>query len=385
MNEMPPKTPPLFLSSARAEVLADWFSPERDMVSLHLPVDAAGDYPAILDRLIRDTTAADERFKALGPDLAALARFVLGRFVPGSRRGLCAFSCQKRGVFEAFSTPEPLTASLTASERPDLRPLTTLASDHPRFLVLLADERRARLLEVYLHETCPIADIAGDFTGEALAKLAARAGAVFRRRRADRFVLGAEPGFAARLAASLPADLEERLILEPLLGPERPPEAVTDRIAHNERQAHKVREAVLIQHFLDELRQGGALAGLEASTTALQQGCVKLLLVREGYTKMGRCCPACGRLSVDHRNCPWCFRATDSLLDLVAELSDRAAAAGIEVFRVRESPLFDQAAPIGVELGTPRAQPRPAVPASRALRARFALKDGRASPLRPRR
>ena len=72
------------------------------------------------------------------------------------------------------------------------------------------------------------------------------------------------------------------------------------------------------------------------------------------------------------------------LLDLVGELADRALAAGITVFRVRDNERFDQAGHIGVELGTPIAAPRPAVPASRAMRGRFATKDGQASPLRPR-
>lgn len=379
---MPLEPHPLFLSADRAEALAAWFSPEPNMVSLHLPVDAAGAYPALLDRLAREASLADARFKALGRDLERISLYVRGQFVPAARRGLCVYSCSKHGVFEAFSTPEPVKAGLVLAERPDLRPLTATAGEYPRFLVLLADERRARLLEVHLGEACEIEDLKGDFSG--VEKLAARTEALSRLRRADRFVLGADPVFASRFSAHLSPALKKNLILEPLLGPERPLEAVTDRIVHNERQAHKLRETVFVHHFLDELRQGGAVAGLEASAAALQQGCVKLLLVREGYTKMGRCCPACGRLSVDHRHCPWCFRATDMLLDLVGELADRALAAGIAVFRVRESAHFDHACPIGVELGTPIAAPRPAVPTSRALRARFATKDGKASPLRPR-
>ncbi|OGR89894.1 MAG: hypothetical protein A2V88_12780 [Elusimicrobia bacterium RBG_16_66_12] len=382
---MPLETTPLFLSADRSEALASWFSHEPSMVSLHLPVDAAGAYPALLDRLVREAPFADARLRGLERDLERLTRYVRGQFVPAARRGLCAFSCAKQGVFEVFSTPEPVKAGLAVAERPDLRPLAALAGDHPRFLVLLADERRARLLEIYLHEASELEDLEGDFSGAAVAGLAARAETLSRRRRADRFVLGSDPVFASQLSAHLPPEIKKNLILEPLLGPDRPVEAVTDRIAHNERQARKLRQSVLVQRFLDELRQGGAVAGLEASTSALQQGCVKLLLIQDNYAKMGRCCPACGRLSVDHRNCPWCFRPTDALLDLVAELADRALAAGIEVFRVRENARFDQTCPIGVELGAPISAPRPAVPTSRALRARYATKDGRASPLRPRR
>jgi hypothetical protein len=70
------------------------------------------------------------------------------------------------------------------------------------------------------------------------------------------------------------------------------------------------------------------------------------------------------------------------VLDLVAELCDQAVAAGVDVFRVARDPRFDGIGRIGAELSVP-AHRAPA-PAPRALRGLFALKDGRASPLRPR-
>jgi len=375
----------LFLSAARAEALGSWRSPEPNIVSLHLPVDAAGSYPAALDRLLKEAPRHDARLKSLDRDIEAVSRYVRGQFVPGLRRGLCVYSCAKSGAFEAFSTPIPLKASLTADKRPDLRPMAALAAEYSRFLVLLADERRARLIETYLGESLEIAVLEEDFSAKALAGLAKRAEDLRRSTRAGRFVLGAEPKLQERLIGLLSPEIKNILILEPLLGPDRPLEAVSDRIAHNEREARKVRQSVLVRRFLDELRQGGAVAGLEESASALQQGCVKLLLIGEGYAKMGRCCPSCGRLSVDHRTCPWCFRATDSLLDLVEELADRAAAAGVEVFRVRGDAGFNAVGRIGVQLAAQPAPQRPKVPESRALKARFATKDGSASPLRPRR
>ena len=101
----------------------------------------------------------------------------------------------------------------------------------------------------------------------------------------------------------------------------------------------------------------------------------------DGYAKMGRCCPACGRLSVNHRSCPFCFRATAPVLDLVAELTDRAAAAGVEVLLVNGDARFDAAGRIGVCLAVHRTQRRAEVPEGRALRGLFAQK--RTSP-RPR-
>jgi hypothetical protein len=370
---MSPKLPSLFLSAERADSLSTWRSPEANVANLRLPVDAAGAYPAALDRLIREippTLAA----KSSSVDLDRIVEFVRGRFVPGARRGLCVVSCAKYGLFETFASPEPLSASLTISTRPELGALAAVRSDYRRFLVLLVDARRARFLEIHLGESCELEVLTGNFAGGSLAPLAARAEDLRAVRRADRFILGAAPALQSALEPLLSAELRGGLILEPLLGTDRPAAAVTERVAHNEREARKVRETVLVQRFLDALRDGGAVAGLEPAAAALQLGTARLLLVQDGYAKMGRCCPACGRLSVNHRSCPWCFRATESVLDLVSELADRAATAGVEVFRVSADARFDAAGRIGVCLGAPPTPRRADVPTARALRGLFAMK-----------
>ena len=366
--------PSLFLSAERADALSAWRSPEANVANLRLPVDAPGAYPAALDRLIHEASAAGP-LKALAPELERISSFVRGQFAPGPRRGLCVISCAKRGLFEAFASPEPFNAALSISTRPEMSALFSVQRDYHRFLVLLADKRQARFIEVNLGESCELETRSGDFTTRGgAAALAAHAEKLRRAQRAERFVLGASPVLQAALKPGLSPELRSGLILEPLLGPDQPAAAVTERVVHNEREARKVREAVLVQRFLDDLRDGGAVAGLEAAAAALQQGSARLLLLRDGYAKMGRCCGACGRLSVDHRSCPWCFRATLPVLDLVAELSDRAAAAGVEVFRVSTDARFDAAGRIGVCLAASPVGRRDSVPEARALRGLFALK-----------
>jgi len=380
---MPPEPFSLFLSAERAEGLGAWRSAQADVVSLHLPVDEAGFYPAAFDRMLREARSADECLRSLVQDTERIASFVREQFSPAGRRGLCVFSCANRGLFEAFSLPEPFKMSLTVSDRPRMLPLEAVHGRYRRFLVLLAGEKRARLLEMHLGEAVELEAPEGDMLGAELPALAARTASLMQARKADRLVVGAAAESLPALAQSLPSPLQDSLILEPLLGPDRPIEAVAERVRHNERAALKVRESVLVQRFLDEMKAGDAVAGLETVAAAVQQGCVKRLLVRDGWTKMGRCCPTCRRLSVDHRSCPWCFRATEAVLDLVAELVDRAVTNGVEVFRVVHDPRFDGIGRIGAELAA-TAMKRPEVPTSRALRARFALKEGWTSPLRSR-
>lgn len=373
---------PLFLSAERAEALASWKSSASDVLSLYLPVDESGRFPAQFDRLVRETAAAVPALKALARDVERLTDFVRSRFVPRGRRGLCAFVSSRYGIFEAFATPEPFTPSLRVADRPYLRPLTILRARYYRFIALQADARGARFTEIHLGEPSPLEALAGDFRGRGLVELAERAAAHFRARRADRLVLGAEPDLLAALEPLLDPVVAERLIHESLLGPDRPVDAVVERVRHEELEALRLREDVLVSRFLDELDSGFAVAGLDRVADALQGDRVERVLVRDGWAKMGRSCPACRRLSVDHRSCPWCFKPTAPVLDLVAELCDRAVGAGIEVFRVSSDPRFDGIAPIGAEIAVPAASRRAVPPAGRALRGRFALKSGGPSPLR---
>ena len=374
----------LFLSADRADALAAWCSAEADVISLHLPVDPAGVYPSTLNRLIRDFLDSGPDAKRLAPDLDRISNFVLKDFAPAGRQGLAVYSSIRRGLFESFALPEPVIPRLTAEERPCLRALDLVRGRYLRYLAVLVDARQARVVEIFLGESTELESFPGDFNADNLQVPAARAVDLMNIRRADRLILGAPEELQAPLTSRLPPEVQQRVIHEPLLGPERPIEAVVERVRHNEREALRLRESVLVQRLIAEVREGGAVSGLQAVAAALQQGCVKLLLVRDGWAKMGRACPGCGRLSVDHRSCPWCFRATDSILDLVAELVDRAAAAGIEVFPVHDDPRMLGLGQIAAELAAPSLPPRKEVPASRAFRALARLKGGRPSPLRSR-
>lgn len=363
----------LYLSAARIDALAAFRSPQPNVLSLHLAVDDGGLYPGVLRQILKEQAA---RLKGSAGDLARLDRFVTSEFVPGAHRGLAVYSCAKRGLFEAFGLPQAMKTDLVVDECLDLAPLRALHGQYYRYGALLAGPDGARFVEIYLGG-CVELDAREEslLDAAALHRVAALAGKLAVERRFDRLILGAEPALAARIAGLLDPELQKDLILEPLLSRDRPPEAVLERVRYNEREARRVTESVLVHRLLDEAREGGAVTGLEAVATALQQGCVSRVLVRDGYAKMGRACPACGHLSVDHRSCPWCFKPTDMVLDVVEELVSRALEAGCEVFRVMHDPRFDGMCRIGAELKTPRTSPRPLAVA----RGRLHFKDGRAS------
>jgi hypothetical protein len=366
--------PSLLLSAERIEMLSTWRASQDNVVNLRLPVDAQGAHLAALDRLLKESPDAA---KMLPLDRERVVRFVRAQFEPGTRRGLCVISCAKYALFEAFAFSAPLAAALTVSKRPELGVLSAARRDRRRFLVLLADERQARFLEFHLGESLDLAAALDDYPAGGLVALAVRAEKLRRDRHIDRLVLGASPKLSAALVPLLSPESRDGLVLDPELGPDQPAARAAERVALVEGEERRAREDVEIRRFLEELHNGAAVAGLEEAAAALQQGRARILLVRDGYAKMGRCCPACGRLSVAHRSCPWCFKPTDPVLDLVAELTDRAGAAGVEVIRVPAGARFD-ATGIGVCLAASAATRRTPIPTGRALRGLFALK--RSSP-----
>jgi hypothetical protein len=374
---------PLFLSAARIEALAAFRSLEADAVTLHLAVDGGGLYPSTFHQLASDARR-DPRMKTLGRDIDRIEAFVKTEFVPGPHRLAAVYSCAKRGLFETFALPQPFKSGLSAGETLDLRPLTALRGQYNRYMALLLGPAKARYVELHMGQAVELESMTGDFGGvDGLGAVALHAATLSRERRFDRLILGADPAMEAALLPLLDAALQKDLILEPVLGPERPVEAVLERVLHNERQARSVRESVLVHRLLDEARKGGAVIGLEAVAAAIQEGTVARVLVRDGYAKIGRACPKCGHLSVNNRSCPWCFCATDMVLDLVSELGNKALDAGCELYRIMHDARFDGVCRIGAELKEPVNKPA-APPTARALRGVFAMKDGKPSPLRPR-
>ena len=374
---------PLFLSAARIEALAAFRSLEPDAVTLHLAVDGGGMYPSTFHQLASDARR-DPRMKTLGRDIDRIEAFIKSEFVPGPHRLAAVYSCAKRGLFETFALPQPFKSSLTVAETLDLRPLTALAGQYNRFMALLLGPDKARFVELHMGQAVELEAMSGDFDGlDGLGAVAQHAATLSRERRFDRLILGAPDAISSAFLPLLAPALQKDVILEPVLGPERPVEAVLERVLHNERQARSVRESVLVHRLVDAARQGSALIGLDAVAAAIQEGKASRVLVRDGYTKMGRACPKCGHLSVANRSCPWCFCATDMVLDLVSELGNKALDAGCELYRIMHDARFDGVCRIGAELKVAVSKPA-APPTSRALRGHFAMKDGKPSPLRPR-
>lgn len=341
------------ITQKHLQELLSFKTPGPSVLSLYLE---AGDQTpfATLQRQARALAKSDPAIEA-SEDLKRVERYLAEEFEPGRFRGLAIFSAKRFGLWRVCSLPEPVRNKLVIDSKPALAPLLSQTDQHHRFGVVLAGPTRARFLEVFMGRvrdydsmTLPAAAEPGhDF----LKSITDSLEALSRNQGFQRVVLGTSPELSLPLVNHLHTHLQQNLILDPDLDPESPADSVLERISACEAEARKVRESVLVHRLLDAAQAGKRAAlGLERVLGALRQGRVKLLLARDGFAKMGRSCPGCGRLSLDDPKCLDCRRPTEAVFNIVSEMIDRALEAGCEVFRLRNDSPLDNVGRIGAEL-----------------------------------
>ena len=355
------------LSASDFSELLKLQAPVSGVVSLYLPVDQRRAHIRALSTLLRLSPIEDPRLGEVSADLKKIDGFVGLGFEPGFWRGLAVFSCQRLGLWLVCPLPETVKPVLRISDKPDLAPLLSIADQHQRFGVVLAGESRTRFLEVFMGQVQEHEPLDLELRGLGAAQGRALAEAIdglARGRSFDRLVLGGSAGQAERLSAHLRTELQQIIIVDESLAPEAPEAEVLERVSSCESEARKVRESVLAHRLLDLAGSGGpAVLGLERTLQALRRGGVRLLLVRDGFAKMGHLCPRCGDLSVAFPRCPACNGAAETVFNVVEEMIERAFAAHCEVVRLLFPSPLDNLGHIGAELS--EAAP-PAAPAQDA-------------------
>jgi hypothetical protein len=356
------------LSASDFSELLKLQAPVSGIVSLYLPVDGRRVHVRSFAKLLRLCPIEDPRLGEVSADLKRLDSFVGLGFEPESWRGLAVFSCQRLGLWQVCPLPETVKPILRIGDRPYLAPLLSIADQHQRFGVVLPGEERTRFLEVFMGQVKEHDALDLELRGLGAPQGRALAEAVdnlARGRGISRLVLGGPSARADRLSAHLRTELQQLIIVDESLGPDAPAAEVLRRIGSCESEARKVRESVLAHRLLDLAASGGpAVLGLERTLQALRRGEVRLLLVRDGFAKMGHLCPRCADLSVSFPRCPACNGTTETVFNVVEEMIERAFDSHCEVVRLLSPSPLDNLGHIGAELSEAAL---PAAPAADAL------------------
>ena len=347
--------------------LVQFRTPSAAVASVYLDVDG-GRSAAAAYKPLRKTLQ-----QVLPPeDLAAVDQAVAGH-VPDGERGLALFSSAKFGLLRVCALAQPVKTRLVLQTTPYLQPLLNVCDQHQRYGIAIVSGKRARLFEFYMGCARELGDQAvrpadaPKGRGHYARAIAAKLEDLSRQLGFQRLILTAPPELEKELLEQLPRALQDNVIVDRALEADISVAELRARVAMSDGQARGVREQVLAHRLLDKTGTG-CVVGLVKVLEAVEQGRVKTLLLRDGFAKLGRSCPACRRLSLTQIKCVWCGTNTETLFNLVEELADRALSQGAEVFRLASLTPLDNLGHIGVELRATTAAA--AVPADLAAQSR---------------
>ena len=262
-------------------------------------------------------------------------------------RGVAFFSCEKDGFFEAVPLPRPVRDAAAIGTTPQVGQLLAILDEHERFLVVLVDRHRVRLLRFELGEADEVLsrsdaepraiDIStelGSFERHAdevarrhLRRSAADVARALREWPADRIILGGPDESVAGLQKYLAADVRAKVVGRADVRVAAPPAEIVAVALDVEERIERQREAEAVE----ELRQRSVagkkgVVGLTDTLAALTARRVGTLFLTDGFSAPGAICPDCDNIGVAVRQCPRCGATQTDVDDVVEVAIDEAAA-----------------------------------------------------------
>jgi hypothetical protein len=322
-------------------------------------------------REIRKALSADQRLD-FEHALAKIEAF-LAADLTAEAKGAAVFS--RAGdvpFFQAFQFRLPLPSRMSVDSVPHIYELVLLKDTYHRYVLLIATESHARIVEVSVGnvtrelwtERPELRQRVGrewtkeryqnhrrDRTHKFIKEKIAILDRLFAKEAHTHLVLAGNPRIVARVRDHLPRRLKDRLVdVVPVSGNAPTSDVVSATLsafaAHEESES--VETAGL---FLDELRRGGlAVAGTEGTLKALARGQVDVLVLSESYAApAGWKCRNCDAVGVDEapKGCPQCGERAVAPLNLKEHMTSSAERLGSTVEVVRNSDVMVEVGGVG--------------------------------------
>jgi peptide chain release factor subunit 1 len=263
--------------------------------------------------------------------------------VPGGR-GVVAFSCSSRDLWEAYYLPAVERDELAFQPTPHLAPLLDIVDDYERYAVAVVDKEHARLSTVFMGQIEETDSFEDEVPGKHhqggpsqmkyqrdhekhvlwhLKRVVEELAHLLERRAFDRLVVAGPEEVTSELRTLLPHELATRLVgvvpIEVFANPAQVLEATLEIERRVERQA----EERFVTDLLDAVgARGLGSCGVTPTLAALQVGAIHTLVVADGLRVAGGECPNCGWLQEGaNATCPIDgteLRADGDIVDIAA-------------------------------------------------------------------
>jgi peptide chain release factor subunit 1 len=219
-----------------------------------------------------------------------------------------------------------------------LQPVIEALDEHERFGVVLVDQKRARLLTIFLGEIEEHKDLISkvpprpdspsadrplsqprmerrhdESVSSHVRMVAGEISTLMDQLEVDRLIIGGNLGVASELARALPKRIRGRLVETLPIPVSASAEEILTRAGEIQTRLERAEELEVVRDLLKEVRKGGrAVAGLSHTLEAINEGRVWKLVYLQGITLEGGVCDHCNMLyDPADEHCPVCSKKID--------------------------------------------------------------------------
>jgi peptide chain release factor subunit 1 len=277
-------------------------------------------------------------------------------------RSVVVFSCASDGFLRAYSLAIPIRNQVIVSDRPHVKPLASLLDYYGGYGVVLVDKQGARLFSFHLGELKEQEGILGESIrhtkhGGASAKAGVRGGIAGQTRYEDeltarnirdvaefashffaennvrRVLIGGTEENIASLRTQLPKSWQSLIVGTFPMSMTASHREVLDKAMQVGKEAEYHKEEMLLRKLVTgAAKERGGVLDLEHTLSAVHDGRVQALIIRDGYRASGYRCRGCGYITAQLLStCQFCGSEFDQIPDAVEMAVQRVMKAGGDV------------------------------------------------------
>jgi len=304
-------------------------------------------------------------------EAAILKYFELEREWTG--RSIAMFSCAAQNYFRAFPIAVPVRSRVFVGDQPYVKPLADLLDAYGGYGVVLVDKQGARLFQFHLGELREQEGIMGEevrhtkrggassifgrlggiggksrhsdeLVDRNLKESAEFATKFFEANHIRRILIGGTEKNVNQFKSYLPKSQQSLVVGTFPISMTARPDEVQKKALEIGQQAERRRETRLVENVITSASKGaGGVLKLEDTLSAVHEGRVQTLIVKEGYRAEGFQCQGCGYLTTQEEpDCPFCGKSFAQIKDAVEMAVRKVMQDGGEVEIVYENPKLEK-------------------------------------------
>ncbi len=334
--------------------LLEFKSGETLVTSFYLNIDPRRVSPSkittLTRNLLREKQQAlekenwpEELLNKVKEDFKRIEDFVVNHFeLKGKVKGLVIIADAARNFFQVYRVAQPVKSRVVVDPDPYIRPLVAILDEYHRLMLVLLDQREARLLEVYMGEILEYEAYYSDVRG----KVKEGGWYGLEERRIERSIKNKVIHHYQRVADAIlehfrmghfeylfvGMKVEDYSLFFPLLhsyvqprvkgrldvSPKDNISTIIEVALQAERKIEEEEDNKILEHLVETLNRGGLAAkGIDNVLRSIPLGACQVLVVDDNYHIPGYVCEDCVYLALEGGICPFCRKEALPVEDVI--------------------------------------------------------------------